>query len=453
MKNLIKLVLIAALVVTPVMAQQSVSVDDLLQKVRQGRTADNQVNQERIREFQAQRAQQQQLLTQAKGQREAGERRSAELEAAFDVNDQELIQLEAQLQERLGELKELFGVLQQAAGDALGQFEGSLTQIQYPQRDEFLVEFAQKMGQTNRLASLEEIEQIWFELYREMVESGKVVTFPTEVVTSEGNVTKDITRVGLFNIVADGKYLNYIPETDKVIELPRQPQGRFTSKAADLSDADTGMHPFGMDPTRGQILSLKVESPNIRERIDQGGVIGYIIIGLGVIAILIAIWRMIALTTIGAQVRAQQKNLENPGNNPLGRVLAVYQENRNADVETLELKLGEAILKESPKLQSMLTFLKIIAVVAPLMGLLGTVTGMIITFQQITLFGTGDPKLMAGGISQALMTTVLGLCVAIPTVFLHTFVASRAKSVSQIIQEQAAGMVARQAESHVDRAA
>jgi len=94
----------------------------------------------------------------------------------------------------------------------------------------------------------------------------------------------------------------------------------------------------------------------------------------------------------------------------------------------------------------MLMFLKIIAVVAPLLGLLGTVTGMIITFQAITLFGTGDPKLMAGGISTALVTTVQGLCVAIPTVLLHTLVASRARRLNQILEEQAAGMVAVQSE-------
>ena len=110
------------------------------------------------------------------------------------------------------------------------------------------------------------------------------------------------------------------------------------------------------------------------------------------------------------------------------------------------LKLGEQILKETPKFNTMLPFLKIISVVAPLLGLLGTVTGMIITFQAITLYGAGDPKLMAGGISTALVTTVLGLCVAIPTVFLHTLVQSRAKRLTQILQEEAAGMLSERAE-------
>ncbi|MDH3768834.1 MAG: MotA/TolQ/ExbB proton channel family protein, partial [Gammaproteobacteria bacterium] len=293
----------------------------------------------------------------------------------------------------------------------------------------------------------EEIERLWFELQREMTESGKTVTFPTTVVAASGDEEqRDVTRIGLFNVVSNGSYLQHITETGRLIELGRQPAGRYTKRIGDLESAGGGMHAFALDPLRGQLIGLLTETPNLRERIDQGGWIGYIIIVLGIIALLAALYRLVVLSGTSAKVRSQMKNPGNPGNNPLGRVLAVYTENKAADVETLELKMGEAILKEQPKLNSMLTFLKIIAAVAPLLGLLGTVTGMINTFQAITLFGTGDPKLMAGGISQALVTTVLGLCVAIPTLFLHTLVSSRSKSVGQILQEQAAGIIARQAE-------
>ena len=189
-----------------------------------------------------------------------------------------------------------------------------------------------------------------------------------------------------------------------------------------------------------------MQSPSLAERIAQGKEVGYVIITLGVVAILIAIWRLLALSATSAKVNRQAKNLENPGNNPLGRVLKIAHDNPESDVESLELKLGEQILKETPKFNIALPFLKIISVVAPLLGLLGTVTGMIITFQAITLYGAGDPKLMAGGISTALVTTVLGLCVAIPTVFLHTLVQSRAKRLTQILQEEAAGMLSERAE-------
>jgi biopolymer transport protein ExbB len=324
------------------------------------------------------------------------ERRSAQMEQTFEDNDVKIVELELALQERLGDLKELFGVLQQAAGDAIGQFSGSLTQVQFTDRSAYLSEFAAKMGNTNRMASLEEIERLWFELQREMTEAGKVVSFPTTVVSADGEESvRDVTRIGVFNVVSEGKYLEFVPETGRLVELQRQPKSRYTNRLEDLESATSGLHPVGLDPTRGQLLGLLVQSPSLGERIAQGKQVGYVIITLGIIGVAIAIWRLIALSAIGAKVNSQIKNPGQPGDNPLGRVLKIQSDNPNADVESLELKLGEAILRETPALNKMLPLLKIISVVAPLLGLLGTVTGMIITFQAITLYGAGDPKLMA----------------------------------------------------------
>lgn len=453
MKNLNRILLAALstmMLATPlVVSAEAVSLEQLLEQTRQGRATDNQVNAQRIADFRANRAQQAKLLQDGKSLRRQAEARSARMEKEFEANDQEIIELDLQLQERLGDLKELFGVLQQASGDAIGQFEGSLTQVQYPDRTQFLTEFAQKMGESNRLASLEEIERLHFEFLREMTESGRTVKFTTEIVAASGEKEqREVTRVGLFNIVSKGNYLDYriSDEGNLLVELPRQPAKRYTSKIPELESATSGLHAFAVDPLRGQLVAMLKEAPNLQERVAQGKEIGYIIIALGILAFLVAIYRLFALAGTSAKVRSQMKNPDNPGNNPLGRVLSTYSENKSASVETLELKMGEAILKETPKLNSMQTFLKIIAAVAPLMGLLGTVTGMINTFQQITLFGTGDPKLMAGGISQALVTTVLGLVVAIPTLFMHTLVSSRSKHIIQVLQEQAAGIIARQAE-------
>ena len=448
--RILKIALIAGLALgvgNTVHAAQAVSLDELLQQVKQGRIKDAEENAARIAEFQRDRSRQQQLLRELEAERARQEQLSEQLEQTFETNDAQIMDLERALQDRLGDLKELFGVLQQAAGDARANFDGSLTQIQFPDRTEWLTEFAQKMGQTNRMPSLQEIERLWFELQREMTASAKVVELTTTVVSATGQEEqRDIVRVGLFNAVSDGKYLEYVPETGRVVELPRQPQGRYTSRAADLQEADSGLHSFAVDPTRGQLLALLVQSPSLMERVAQGKIVGYVIIGLGAIGLLIAIWRLLALSATGAKVNRQAKNLDQAGNNPLGRVLKVAHDNPEVDVEALELKLGEAILKETPKFNSMLPFLKIISVVAPLLGLLGTVTGMIITFQAITLYGAGDPKLMAGGISTALVTTVLGLVVAIPMVFLHTLVQSRARRLSQILQEEAAGMLSERSE-------
>lgn len=432
----------------PAVAAEAVNLDELLRQVETGRVKDAQEAQQRLAEFRADRSSQQQKLANMRAEKTRQENLSAQLEATFEANDVEIFELEAALQERLGDLKELFGVLQQASGDAIGQFSNSITQVQYPERTAWLTEFAAKMGQTTRMASLDEIERLWFEIQREMTETGKVVEFPTTVVTSTGEeAEKTVTRIGAFNLVADGKYLEYLPETGRVLELQRQPQARYTKRLDDFESATEGYTPVALDPTRGQLLGLLVQSPSLSERIAQGKEVGWVIIVLGIIGVAIAIWRWIVLTGTGAKVRAQIKNPENPGNNPLGRVLKVYQEHKGEDVEALELRLGEAILRETPKFQSMLPMLKIISVVAPLLGLLGTVTGMIVTFQAITLYGAGDPKLMAGGISTALMTTVLGLVVAIPTVFLHTLVSGQARKLTQILQEESAGLLAEQAEA------
>ena len=429
-------------------AATAISLDELLAQVKTGRVTDAAANKARLDEFRANRGTQSKLLNAEKAEQKRQENNSVRMEAEFERNDAQILVLETAFQDRLGGLKELFGVLQQASGDARGQFETSLTQVQFPDRTDFLLEFAKKMGQSNRLASLEEIERLWFEIQREMTETSKVVTFTANVVNASGEENQqEVTRIGAFNVVSEGKYLEFISETGRLVELQRQPASRYTGRIGDLTDADSGKFPVGLDPTRGQLLGLLVQSPSLMERIDQGKTVGYVIIVLGIIGVLIAIWRVLILTAVGAKVNSQVKNISEPKtNNPLGRVLKVAQDSAGTDIETIELKLGEAILRETPKFNAMLPLLKIISVVAPLLGLLGTVTGMIVTFQAITLYGAGDPKLMAGGISTALVTTVLGLVVAIPTVFLHTLVSSRARRLTQILQEEAAGMLAELAE-------
>jgi biopolymer transport protein ExbB len=424
------------------------SLDELLRMVQQGRAQEAQEQREREQRFAAAKAQQQQLLREAAQRKQQLERLSDQLETTFDRNEIRLSDLTETLDNRLGAFKEMFGVLQQVAGDTRAQLENSLTSAQFPDRGVFLTELAATLGSTSRLASMEEIERLWFELQREMIESGKVVKFPTTVITADGEqVELDVVRVGTFNIVSDGKYLQFTPETGNVLELPRQPQGRFVKTTRAVFSADPGSTvKFGLDPSRGSILGLLVQAPSLRERIAQGGLIGYLIIALGCLALLIALERLVVLGIEGRKVKSQLKSDTPRDDNALGKVLQAAEKNKDADLETIELKMGEAIVKEAPKLSRGLLFLKIIAVVAPLMGLLGTVTGMINTFQAITLFGTGDPKLMAGGISQALVTTVLGLTVAIPTVLLHTVVTGRSRRIIHVLEEQGAGIVAEHAE-------
>ncbi|MEM9303116.1 MAG: MotA/TolQ/ExbB proton channel family protein [Pseudomonadota bacterium] len=429
-------------------AQEASNLRDLLQLVEEGRTSEAQESRDRESRFRSARSEQQNLLAQARAEKAAEERRSQELEDTFEVNELAIVEAQEQLNNRLGSLKELFGVLQQVAGDTRGLLDASITSAQYPGRGDFLTELAQKMGNSSKLATIEEIERLWFEIQREMTASGEVARFTTEVVGVNGERTsRDVVRVGVFNLVGDGAYLQYVPETGNVSELPSQPQGRFVSTTSDLVNAASGPVLFGMDPTRGSLLGLLIQAPTVQDRIEQGGLVGNVIIGLGIFGVLLALWRLAVLMIVSGKVSSQLKSSEISSKNPLGRVMMAYEENKAIEPDALEVKMGEAIMKEMPSLNMGITLLKVISVVAPLLGLLGTVTGMIKTFQAITLFGTGDPKLMAGGISQALMTTVLGLVVAIPTVLLHTIVAGRAKKITHVLQERSAGLIAKRMEN------
>ena len=418
------------------------SLDQLLKLVESGRAGENRENRQREQAFRNDQANQQKLLTEAEARKRAEEQRSVRLEAEYETNEERVAEQTLAFEKRLGSLKELFGVLQQVSGDTRSFLDDSLTSAQFPNRGEFLTELAAKMGGSAELASIEEMERLWFELQREMTESGKVAKFQTTVVAADGaQDTREVVRVGAFNLISDGKYLKF--ENGRVVELPRQPgQSRFVNSTSDLVSASSGVVPFALDPTRGSILNAYIESPTLKERIDQGGLVGYIILGLGALGLLIALERLISLSLASSKVSSQLKNTKPDKGNALGRVLMVAENNPGIDREALELKLGEAILKEQPSLNRGVAFIKIISVIAPLLGLLGTVTGMIKTFQAITLFGTGDPQIMAGGISQALVTTVLGLVVAIPMVLLHTVVASRSKRIVHVLQEQSAGIIA-----------
>jgi len=438
------LMAVAALVVAAAApAQEPMNLQQLLEQVRQGAKTERAENAKREQEFRAAKDRQQELLAAAKSAQAAAEAKSKELEVQFEAREAELPELQESLRLRLGTLGELFGVVRQVAGDTGGFVRESLISQQIPGREAFL----DKLAESTELPSLEDLEQLWFVLQQEMTESGRSVRFTAPVVDREGvRAEREVVRVGVFNAVSDGEYLVLDRDTATLKELGRQPAPRHLAAVAAFEEATSGLQPFPLDPSSGTILSMLVENPTLEERIQQGGLVGYIIIGLGIVGFLFALYRFIYLGVVGAKIKSQRKKEEHDQGNALGRVLSVYDENKNADVETLELKLDEAILKETPALERGNALVRVLSVVAPLLGLLGTVTGMINVFQQIQLYGTGDPKLMAGGISMALVTTVLGLIMAIPLVLLHSVLAGRTKALVQILEEQSAGIIARHAE-------
>ena len=428
------------------------TVEALLNLVKQGKTQEQSENAKREARFMANKNKQAEILAAEKRELARQERIADQLEAEYKKNEEILRVKEEAYQKELGSLVELFGHLQSSAGEAAVQFSGSLTSGQYGQdRVAFLNDLTTKMSETTELPSIREIEGLWYELQREMVASGQVVSYETTVVDVDGESSQCmVTRVGLFNAVCDGKYLEYAAASGQYAFLPRQPAGRYTKTAKNIGNAELGEQvKFGVDPTGptgGSLLANLIQTPSLAERAAQGREVGYAIIFVGLIGIALAFWKLWSLYVLGRAVRAQANSKALDVRNPLGRVLKVGEDNFKKDIDTLELKLAEAIMAERPSIERGISAVRIISVVAPLAGLLGTVTGMIVTFQMITLYGTGDPKLMAGGISQALVTTVLGLLVAIPTTLLHSFTASSAKGIISVLEEQSTGILAERAE-------
>ncbi|MDK2778868.1 MAG: MotA/TolQ/ExbB proton channel family protein [Pseudomonadota bacterium] len=442
------LCLAAVMLATPLISQAAESTDplqSLLRKAGQYQSSEQAVNRAREKEFLADLNSQKRLLAEARAALKREQQRADRLKNTFDDNEQKLTDREEELRLRMGNLGEMFGVVRQVATDLNTTLEDSLTRVEIPQRRADL----EKLSEAKELPTIRELESLWYTLQQEMTINGNVSTFATAVISPQGQTeTRTVTRLGVFNAVEESGYLSFDPQLKTLQELGHQP-----AQAAYISDylnSSAAVAPFALDPSRGALLTMTLESPDMMERIRQGALVGYIIIGLGILGLLIAAWRLIVLAGISAGVRKQQKNLTQPdSNNPLGRVLKSYQDlPKPVDVEVLEARMDEAVLRELPALERGQTIIKLFAGIAPLLGLLGTVTGMIATFQAITNFGTGDPKLMAAGISQALITTVLGLLAAIPLLLVHNWVASRSKALIQLLDEQSAGLMAEALETH-----
>jgi len=422
---------------------EHLDLDQLLREIKKTQGVEAKINKARESQFLAEKNKQQQLLQTALARLAKQERLSAKLKQNLDVNEEELSLLETELKSRSGVLGELFGVARQAAGDLKADLSHSLVSAQFNNRAEKLNSIADNKA----LPTIAQLETLWFSLQQEMTESGKVVYFNKEVEQASGKpYDAKVIRIGSFSALANGEYLQYSAETGRLTQLARQPENKYLTLAEDFSEAKSGPVAVAIDPTRGVILSMLIQAPDSIERVQQGGLIGYIILVMGAIGFIYAIIRLISLSLIGKKMNAQMNSSVASDDNPLGRVFGAAEQDKSADTDNLELILDEAITREVPVLERGLSMIKLLAAVAPLLGLLGTVTGMIATFQSISLFGTGDPKLMASGISQALVTTMLGLCVAIPLLFLHSLVSSRSRTLVQILDEQTAGLISKRVE-------
>ena len=433
------LALTLALLPALAVAAEPLSPDQLLQRIRSERAAEVTAMQSREQAFIAERGERAQLLAGARSALSTQKAEAERLKAEFDRQESQLAEQEKLLTQRVGHLGELFGVVRQSAGDVAGQWQDSLLNAQYPQRLASL----KALAESRTLPSATDLDGYWMLLLEDLTASGRVEQVQLPVVAADGTrAPQSVLRVGTFSAYGTDDFLRYDADAGELIAPPRQPSG--LGQVGDYLGSSEAVASLPIDPSRGTLLAQLQRQPGLWDRVQQGGLVGWVILALGLFGLLLAIWRMVFLTRAGRGVSAQMHDLSAPrADNPLGRIIGVLgPKPQLSDLETLELKLDEAILLETPPLEKGQGLLKLLCAVAPLLGLLGTVTGMIVTFQAITQGGGGDSRLMADGISQALVTTVLGLVVAIPLLFLHTLLASRSKGLIQLLEQQSAGLIA-----------
>jgi len=432
----------------------AVQIGDLDKLVKQMRDAESKLAQDREATFRSELQKQEQQAQKALARRNAAEARGNELNKAFDTNQTHLEEMTVLLKQHQGNLGELFGVTRQIAGDAANVLQQSMLTVHYPpeegrvDRAKFLVD----MAGAKSLPSIVELERMWFELQREMVENGKVVRFKTPVLMPDNTTEEmEVVRIGPFTAVSDGNYLGYIPSKKSLSMLERQLSSEFRSAAEDLqSSTGDGYQKAVVDPSRGALLTRYVERPSFLERIQHGEVIGYVIVGVGLLGVILAAFQYFYLFVTGSAIKAQLAKLSNPdAGNPLGRlILAFSGEQPAANAEVAELRLSEAVLREVPKLERFQAFLRLAVAAGPLLGLVGTVIGMILTFHAIVASGSSDPRLMADGIGQAMIATVLGLGIAIPLLFINSGLVKLSTGLTQILDEHSQALLAKYLGDH-----
>jgi biopolymer transport protein ExbB len=451
-RTLLPVAAAAALVALPVVAQQATSLPQLLEQVQKVRADEDALFEKNRSEYDnTPEAQKAALMQKAEKQRADLDASSKKLADVYSANEVQINNLNQQLRDKAMQLglAEMFGLARQVANDTSSTLQQSLISTQFPPangqlpRDEWLRQFS-----ASRVTpTAADLERVWIEVQREMTASGQVARYRTSVVQPSGeNVDAEVIRVGPFNAISNGQFLSYLPSLRTFSVLPRQLPPEFMSVAAAFQSATSGYVPSVVDPNRGVVLGLYVERPTIEQRIQRGEEVGYVIITVGVLGILAFLYQLISLVFVRLAVGKQLKNLDNPTpNNPLGRVLLAFKGNKGnieEEAEVAELRITEAVLREVPKLERFQAFLRLAVAAGPLLGLIGTVVGMIVTFQSITESGSGDPRLMANGIGRAMIATVLGLGIAIPLLFANALLNSLSRGVVQILDEQSAGMLA-----------
>jgi biopolymer transport protein ExbB len=430
--------------------------DDIMAKIRAERAVEQQTSRDREARARGDMEEQRKLNAKAQADKNTADARTKQLDSTYAVNEKKIRELNDLLKVNQGNLGELFGVTRQVAGDSLSELSSSLVSSQLITKpgEESRTDFLRRTSASAKLPNIKDLERMWYELLGEMKAGAEVVRYNAPVIPAKGGeaVDTEVVRVGRFMAYGDNKYLVYLPSKGKLSVLERQPvegeMNLMSGTAAILKNTlGTGYMPAIVDPAGGALLSLYVERPNLLERIQNGEVVVYVIAALGIIGVLVAIFQYFYLVVAKMAVTAQLKSKAKPmQNNALGRMLLAVtgKDGHAADnelPEVVELRISEAVLKEIPKLERFQSFLRLAVAAGPLLGLIGTVIGMIITFQSITAAGTSDPKLMANGIGQAMIATVMGLGIAIPLLFINAGLVALSKTVVHVLEEESSDLL------------
>ncbi|MCW8335241.1 MotA/TolQ/ExbB proton channel family protein [Vibrio paucivorans] len=418
------------------------ATDELAQKASTDRQQQQQVEKQRRAEFNLTEKELNALKAELTAKRDQLQSETDALAKTFGENENTLARLEEQLRLETGSLGELFGVVRQNAKELKSELHFSVTGVSENTHSAVVDDIVAAKS----LPSMPQLTGFWQSLLEQINASGEVKKENVTLINGEGQKQQvEAVRIGALGLVTDNGYIEWNGKRGDAVEYRKQPeQGPTLSSLASVLSGD--MSNVVLDPSRGIMLEQLAHTPSLSDRLQAGGVVGKIILGLLAVGLVIALVRGVSLANARRKIAAQLKQPENPGDNPLGRVLAVYNKEQNRSVEALELRLLEAVVDEQAALEKGLSMLKLLAALAPMLGLLGTVTGMIETFQVITQFGNGDPKVMAGGISMALVTTVLGLVSAMPLLLAHNILSTQSENIRNILEKQGIGLVAEQAE-------
>ncbi|HGS4493738.1 TPA: MotA/TolQ/ExbB proton channel family protein [Vibrio cholerae] len=416
--------------------------NSLVQQATQEKTQQQQHNQQREAGFVQTAQELQAAKAELLAERNRLQKEADQLSSQFSDNENTLARLEETLRLETGSLGEMFGVVRQNAKELQSELDQSVTGVE-PRAHQQSID---DVVAAKTLPSMAQLRGLWQAMSEEIRASGQIQTTEIRWLNGQGETqTVPALRLGSLGLISEQGYVKWDNARQQALSYQQLPSDFPTfSHIRTLVDGDVVT--MKVDPSRGVLLEQLALTPTLSQRLQAGGVIGNVILVLLGVGLIIALYRGAILATLRQKIKAQLKNPEQPGNNPLGRILAVYNKEQQRSVEALELRLLEAVVDEQNHLETGLSMLKLLAALAPMLGLLGTVTGMIETFQVITQFGNGDPKVMAGGISMALVTTVEGLIAAIPLLLAHNILSAQAEAIRNILEKQGIGLVAQQAE-------